>query len=284
LTVFLSLMAALSAGTSDFLGGLAARRVAAARVTMLGHVVGIAVGAVLLAVIDGTLVGSDLAWGAAGGIAGAAGLVSIYAGYARARVAIAAPLAGVGTAAIPVVVGALRGDDLSAAASVGIAVGLVAIGLTSLARGESQGTVAASLLYGLGGAVGLGLLLLLLAESSDDGGMWPLVAARVGGSVALLLVVVVFVRDAAPAPTDGQRVPARAWPLILGVGLLGTSANGMFIVASREGSTAVAAVLVSLFPAVTVLWAWIVFGERLRAVQLTGLGLALVAIALIAAG
>ena len=118
-------MAALSAGTSDFLGGLAARRVAAARVTMLGHVVGIAVGAVLLAVIDGTLVGSDLAWGAAGGIAGAAGLVSIYAGYARARVAIAAPLAGVGTAAIPVVVGALRGDDLSAAASVGIAVGLV---------------------------------------------------------------------------------------------------------------------------------------------------------------
>jgi len=284
LTVLLGLLAALSAGTSDFLGGLASRRVAAARISLLAHIVGVGIGSGLLVVIDGELVTTDLAWGAVGGVAGAAGLVSIYAGYAKGRVAVAAPLAGVGTAAIPVVVGAVRGDDLTTWASFGIGVGLLAIALTSLSRGESQGTVAASLLYGLGGAVGLGLLLLLVAESSEDGGMWPLVAARVGGSCALLLVVLLFVRDVAPSSGDPSRLPARVWPLILGVGVLGTSANGMFIVASREGSTAVAAVLVSLFPAVTVLWAWIVFGERLRRIQLAGLALALVAIALIAAG
>lgn len=43
------------------------------------------------------------------------------------------------------------------------------------------------------------------------------------------------------------------------------------------------AVLTPLFTAVTVFWAWLVFRERLRRVQTAGLGLALVAVALIAA-
>ena len=38
----------------------------------------------------------------------------------------------------------------------------------------------------------------------------------------------------------------------------------------------------SLFPAVTVFWAWVVFRERLRPIQMGGLALALVAVSLIA--
>ena len=68
------------------------------------------------------------------------------------------------------------------------------------------------------------------------------------------------------------------------LGLLGIAGNALFIAATRVGSTTVAAVVTSMFPAFTVLWAWKIFGERLRPVQLVGVALALVAVSLIALG
>lgn len=279
MNIVLGLLAALGAGTSDFLGGLGSRRVAAIYITAAGQTVGFVVAAVLTTLVSGEFAAADLMWGGLAGLAGAAGLLSIYAGYANGRVAIAAPLAGVGTAAIPVVVGAIRGTDITTSVGIGIAVGLAAIALTSFGGEGGHGGVGASLLYGLGGAAGLGLLLVLLAEGSDDGGMWPLIAARAGASTALVAAIV-----ASRPPIPERRAIRRATPIVLGIGLLGTAANACFILASRNGSIAVAAVLTSLFPAVTVLWAWAVLKERLRGVQLAGLGLALVAIGLIAAG
>ena len=146
MTVLLALMSAISAGTSDFLGGLASRRAPALAITTASHLVGCGLAALLAVSIASDPVVSDFAWGAVGGVAGAAGLLSIYAGYARARVGIAAPLAGVGTAALPALVDAFTGDDsLSTVTIVGVFLGLIAIGLTSMGRSESSGTVAASL-------------------------------------------------------------------------------------------------------------------------------------------
>ena len=71
---------------------------------------------------------------------------------------------------------------------------------------------------------------------------------------------------------------------MVGIAALVTVGNAMFLTATRLGSTSVAAVLNSLFPTVTVFWAWLVFRERLRGVQMLGLGVALVAVALIASG
>lgn len=279
MNIVLSLLAAAAAGTSDFAGGVASRRIVAIWVTALGHLVGVAVTGLFLLGIDGIFLWSDAAWGAAAGIAGAAGLLSIYAGYAKARVSIAAPVAGVGTAALPVVVDAARGTSVGWVAAAGIAIGLASIALISLGPSSGGGGVASSVAYGLGGAIGLGVLLVLLAEGSSDGGLWPLLAARTGGFAALMAVVALVART--PPTAEGFR---SAWPLVIAVGVLGTSANAMFIAASRSGSTTVAAVLVSLFPAVTVIWARAIYKERLRRVQWGGLALALVAIGLIAAG
>ena len=74
------------------------------------------------------------------------------------------------------------------------------------------------------------------------------------------------------------------WPHVIAIAALITAGNALFLAATRVGSTSVAAVLASLFTAVTVFWAWLVFRERLRRVQVLGLGVALVAVALIAAG
>ena len=277
MTVLLGLLAALSVGTSDFLGGLGSRRAEPVVVTASSTLVGFGMAFVMALVVVGEVTAVDLAWGALGGVGVAAGLVALYAGYARARVSVAAPVAGVGAAALPVIVEWLFGDDdLSARAITGILLGLAAIGLVSIARSDQRGSIRSSLLYGLGGAVGIGLLLLCLSRASENGGMWPIVAARGSGFVVLALVI-----GARGIP---RAVSRDVWPHVIAIAALITAGNALFLTATRVGSTSVAAVLTSLFTAVTVFWAWLVFRERLRRVQVLGLGVALVAVALIAAG
>ncbi len=276
-TVLLGLLAAMSVGTSDFLGGLASRRANPVVVTATSTLVGFVLAFVAALIVVGHVTPADIGWGAVGGVALALGLVALYAGYARTRVSIAAPVAGVGAAALPVIVESLFGDDtLSSAATAGVLLGLVAIGLVSIGRSDQRGTVGSSVLYGLGGAVGIGLLFVCLANSGEDSGLWPIVAAR--GSGFVVLAAVMGVKRLGPSMSRGS------WPLVIGIAALVTAGNTMFLTASRVGSISVAAVLNSLFPAATVFWAWIVFRERLRKIQMLGLGVALVAVALIAAG
>lgn len=276
MTVFLSLLAAASVGTSDFLGGVASKRAASTSVTALSNAIGFVLILVVAAVVGGDASAGDLGWGLLGGAAVSFGLVSLYRGYAVARVSVAAPVAGVGAAALPVIVTAGFGEeDLGGQATVGVIIGLVAIALVSMSPSEARGTVGASVLYGLGGAVGIGLLFLCLAEASEDSELWPIVGARLGGFVAIAAFLVVT--------RTSFEAPRQALIPIAAVAVLITTGNALFLAATRAGSTSVAAVVTSLFPAVTVFWAWVAFRERLRPVQLVGLALALVAVGLIAA-
>lgn len=277
MTVLLGLLAALSVGTSDFLGGMASRRADPVVVTAASSLVGFVLALVASLVVGGEAGMVDVAWGALGGVVLAGGLVALYAGYARARVSIAAPVAGVGAAALPVIVASLFGDDaLSPTATAGVLLGLLAIGLVSMARSEQRGSVGSSVLFGLGGAVGVGMLLVCLANTSEDSGLWPIVAARGSGFVVLSVVMA--------AKRFALSTSRRVWLHVVGIAALVTAGNALFLTAARLGSTSVAAVLASLFPAATVFWAWLVFRERLRGVQMLGLGVALVAVALIVSG
>ncbi len=272
--VLLSLGAAVLAGTSDFLGGLGSRRAAAIVIAAASHLLSLLAAFALALMVDGDLYTNDLLLGALGGIGGAVGLLSIYAGYAVARVSIAAPVAGVGAAAMPVLFDLFSGGGVEVRSAFGIALGLVAIALISLERSDSTASVGLSLRYGFGGALGLGTLLLCLSRTSEDGGLWSVVASRASGGLALLIVIA--------ATRTALRLPKAAWPPVVGIALMGVAANAMFVVATQIGSVSTAAVLASMFPAITVMWARLVFGERLRQIQLVGLGFALVAVGLIA--
>ena len=67
-------------------------------------------------------------------------------------------------------------------------------------------------------------------------------------------------------------------------GALDSLANFAFLLAVREGALAVVAVITALYPAGTVLLARVVLGERIGRTQLAGLGLAMVAVSLLAIG
>jgi drug/metabolite transporter (DMT)-like permease len=127
----------------------------------------------------------------------------------------------------------------------------------------------------LGAGAAFGLVFVLLAATDDASGFWPLLGGR---TVSVTLVSLWLVRTGTPfVPRAGTRL------LVVGAGVLDVTANGLYLLAVREGLLSVVAVLSSLYPAATVVLARVVLGERLRPAQLAGLGLGLAGVTLIAA-
>jgi drug/metabolite transporter (DMT)-like permease len=111
----------------------------------------------------------------------------------------------------------------------------------------------------------VGLQLVLLGEAATGGApLWGVAAAR-AASVAGLCVAVAVLRP----PIDRGLVRT-----VAPIGLLDTGANAAFALAAEGGDLAVAAVLGSLFPVVTVALAQVRLGERLSGSQAAGAALA----------
>ena len=66
-------------------------------------------------------------------------------------------------------------------------------------------------------------------------------------------------------------------------GTISATGTTAFFLATHHGLLAVTAVITSLYPAVTILLARVLSGERLTALRIMGLSLAAVSVALIAA-
>ena len=71
---------------------------------------------------------------------------------------------------------------------------------------------------------------------------------------------------------------------MVAIGLLDMAGNAAFILATQTGMLAIAAVLSSLYPVMTVLLAVAFLRERVTRSHLLGIALTVLAIALIAAG
>ncbi len=277
MAIALALAAALVVGSGDFFGGVASRHGRVLAVVLWVHVVGIVAMALLGPLLGGDPTAADLWWGAAAGIAGAAGVLSLYLGFASSRMGVVAPVSAVVAAAAPVLFGLATGERPGPVAFAGLAVGLVAIALVSRpAAGDERGSTAAGVARGLAAGVAFGALFILFSRAGDGSGVWPVLPARVAGA-ALLVVATTAVRS--------PRRPIRAsWGAIGLAGTLTVGGNGLFLLASQEGLLSVVSVLTSMYPAATVGWARLVYRERLSGVQLSGVALALAAVALIVAG
>lgn len=305
MSVLLGLLAAAAYGSSDFLAGLASRRLPPIVVTSGAQALCLLVGLIAIVFYPGAgMSGQVLLWGAASGLGSAGGTFSLYRGLGSGEMSVVATLSGLLTAVIPVIVGLATGDSLTALAAIGIIAAIPAIGLVSWSG--SNGSVGGSgAIWGILAGLGFGLLFVGYDRAGSDAGAWPLVVAEgvatlltigpalvalrgrgaKGGGVGAreddLATATVGTAAAVEGTTASDR---RSLGLLFAAGLLAGAANLSFIIANHHGELAVVAVLTALYPGFTVILARIVLGERWSSAQKVGLVTALVATFMVSLG
>jgi uncharacterized membrane protein len=285
--VLLGLGAALAYGLSDFLGGLVSRRAHYAIVALVGYATACSA-LVAIVLLSGSPAPTPTAlfWGAVSGFGAGAGTLALYRGLARGRMGVVAPLSGLGTAALPVIVGVALGDRPSALAWLGIAAALPAIWLVSTSGdggdgGDEKGgaSIAEGVVDGLLAGAGFAVLLVALDFAGGESGLWPVLASEASG----LVVMAAFFALIRASVTD-RRVSRDVLAGGVAIGLLGGAAVVCYYLSTQEGLLSIVAVLTSLYPAVTVVLAAAYLREAITRRQAVGLALAAVAVVLVAVG
>jgi drug/metabolite transporter (DMT)-like permease len=282
LSVAIALLSGLVWGIGDFAGGKATQRAAALVVVWLSKLVSLPLLAIYLIAtyVPLTLIG--LVWGALAGVAGIIGLVLFYRALSAGAMTVVAPVTGVTSAAIPVVVGLLAGERPSSLQLVGVGCALLAIALVSISpqpsrerRAVTWRLVAAAL--GAGGGFALFFILIAAAGEATGGspGLWPIAGSQLSALIigGLLLLMT--------RPTPWPQKAALRWTMVAGP--CDMTANALYLVAVRSGDLSVVAPLASLYPVTTVILALIIDHERLHGVQVAGLAFAVAALVLVSA-
>ena len=122
--------------------------------------------------------------------------------------------------------------------------------------------------------LGIGGSLVLYHHAGTEAFFWPLSSGR----TVSLIIAVVF----AFAGGSGFKPKKSLLPLATLAGALDVGGNAFFLLGSVLGRLDVAAVVSSLYPATTVLLAWIFLKERFTRAQGVGILVILAAIPLIA--
>ena len=275
--LLLALMSSLSYGAADFLGGVAARDAHVLRVVVIAAPASLLVELLLWPVVGATFAAGAVTWGAASGLASAAAFALLYRTLAIGPMSVLSPVTALVSAALPVSVGLLGGESLGGLAVGGMTLAFVAIVVVS--GGTDTHAVRPSrsaLALALGAGAAIALQLVCLDQAPNDSGVAPLIVGRAVSSAVVLGAAFALRRRL------GDTRPSL--PVCAAAGVLDSLANFAFLLAVRDGDLAVVAVITALYPAGTVLLARAFLAERIAPTQLAGLGLAAVAVSLLAAG
>jgi drug/metabolite transporter (DMT)-like permease len=227
----------------------------------------------ILAVVRPPLPGPDgVVLGLLAGVAGGIGLAGLFGGMAVGSMGLVAALSGAGSLIIPLVFGALTGQRVAPLQLAGIGAAAAA---AVAASGASRGDVGRrALLLSALAATGFGawyVLLDLAAQVSHP--LWTLSLSRAAAATAAALIV-------------ARRFDRGSYPFAVvgAAGLLDVAGNAFYLAARGEMAVGLAAALTGLYPIVTMLLARLFLRERLSALGLVGVGLAVTAVVLISVG
>ncbi|MES9525680.1 EamA family transporter [Streptomyces capoamus] len=275
IALLLALGSSLAYGCADFLGGLGARKAHVLRTVMVAAPASLAVELLLWPFVGASFDPGALGWGAASGIASAAAFALLYRTLAIGPMNVLSPVTALVSAALPVAVGLLQGEHLTAAGLVGLPLALVAVVLVSAGHGAGAARPSrTALLLAFGAGAAIALQLVFLHQAPSDSGVAPLITGRAVSSAVTLAAAGLLRRRMGPERP--------AYALSAAAGVLDSVANLLFLLAARSGDLTVVAVVTALYPAGTVLLARGVLAERIHRGQLVGLGTAAVAVGLLA--
>lgn len=275
-----ALLSAASFGVSDFVGGIAARRVAALRVVLVSTPVSMVLLGLLAVAAGGPISSEAVIWGSLGGLSQALGIWWFYAALGAGPISVVSPLSALVDASVPVAVGVTLGERPGPMAIGGIVLALLAVVLIS--REATDEDVKPHPFTGrvvwltIGSGLALGLNFVLIDQTPVESRLWPLLFARAAATV--LVVVMAAATRNLHLPTG---LPMKLALLAAG---LDTVANVTMLLALHSSLLSLGSVLIALYPAATVILAIVVLRERVHRMQVLGMALALVAVAMITAG
>jgi drug/metabolite transporter (DMT)-like permease len=285
-TVALGLASAAIWGTSDFVGGIAARRLPSPAVVTLSHSLSLAV-LVSLALIHASKWPDTQSamYGVLAGIACGAGVMVLYKALALGGMGLTAAVSGVLAAVLPVIWSFATEGLPRAPQILGIVLAAGAIWMIAHAPGSPASKQA--IVLGAASGASFGCLYIFLKLAGRGGVLWPLACSRMASTTLAAIVTWIGVRRVAGTQSDAKA--ALGWPgwAVLGLigiaGIFDASGNTFYTVATRLGRLDIAAVLSSLYPASTILLAALILKERTTRSQAAGMALALLAVVLISA-
>ena len=273
----LALGTSFAYGVGDFLGGTTSRRIGTLPFIFCAQLVMLALAAVWVAVsADPVPPLATLAAAAAAGLGMTVGLSAFFQAMVVGKMSLVAPISATGVA-IPVAAGILRGEHPSAAQMTGMLAAIAGVVLVTRSRGERQARSESGLGLALLAAVGTGLFMWLMAPASRHGVPWAILISRAVPARVLIAVVIVRQPSLRPALRSGpaSRIVAQA--------MLGLVASALYAFATLHGQLAIVSVLGSLYPAITLLLAYRLLGERIDGVQQIGISVVLGGVLLLSA-
>jgi drug/metabolite transporter (DMT)-like permease len=297
--ILLALAAAASWGGGDFSGGMGVKAAggstaAALRVVLIAHASSLAVLLVILTMQHAAFPhGAPLVWGLVAGVTAGASLTAFYTALARGAMGGSAALSGLLAAAIPAAVSSFLEGVPTLLRIGGFVLALASIWLIAAGPSPESGHAVdgsepsessrATLVLALVGGIGFGVYFVGLRLANPLGVLEPVALARAASLVtcALLLAALSLRSKRASAARSAGKITRTTLFWALGVAVLDTGGNLLYIAATRSGRLDVAAVLASLYPAGTILLAAWHLHERPTRRQLTGMAIAAAAVVMI---
>ena len=277
-----SLLALLSSGlwgSADYHAGKLSKKFPAIAVLATSQAIGFLTG-ITLVLLTGAWTaeafgeGGYFFAGALAGLAGYAGLISLYGALSTGRMGVVSPISSLG-ALIPLSYAiVIKGDQLSTIVSIGVAAALIG-GFLASGPEVSQGLPLKPVLLALSAAIFFGLALVFMAIGSQSSALMTMTMMR---TTTLIIGIAIFLKY---RNIGGLGKPEL--PILIFIGVADFAANLLLGVATTKGLVSLAMVLGSLYPIATALLAYKFLHERLHKVQYVGIVFAVIGVALISA-
>lgn len=272
--IIYGLVSAASWGAGDFSGGFATKSSSVAGVLLVGYIVSALLLSICALWLGNTVPNIySITAGAMAGVTGLIGLAALYKGLAGGKMGIVAPLAAITTATLPVFFGMILEGLPSSLQIMGFLAAFAAIWLLSVAE-NSQKIRMRQIRLPITAGIFLGLSLIFIDQAAEQAVLWSLVITRITGIAILLVILFLFRKGTLPAKHN--------YPIVCLAGIFDTGGYAFYAFAAHTGRLDTAAVLASMYPASTVILAWLILKEHLSGRQWMGVAAALTAIILIA--
>ena len=287
------LIAALCWGSTDVMATIGGRRLGSLRVVAIAQLTSLAIALALAIALGARLPGDPLVVlaSAAFGVIAAGAYLSFFTALRIGPLAVVSPVVAAYGGLVVVLSVALRGESLTAVQAIGAALATLGVILTGIVfEGGWRGTriVGRGVLFSIVAMLLFAVLTVGLATPIQAAGWLPvLVTSRVANAATIwtLLAIVTLAKPRGAAVLLATSAPRSTGAIVAAgaAGVLDIVGFVAFAIGLEVAPTWIVGLASSFGPAIAVIVAVVLWGERLRPTQwvgLVGIALGLVAVAL----